>query len=265
MYNEFSAANVQIDKDFSAKLSGYGCVSSNLEVEIPNNSAAYLSVETIDRGILTPKSNVWSFGILFLELLTGRKNLDPKFPREERNLVKWSKPYLTDDLRLSLIMDSRLKGRYPPKAVRTVADIALKCLQKEPSERPTMRNIVDSLESIQDIKYSCRFPLLEPSRSVKQMLRSPSLDDGIIFQTSSIPRGSFSPSPSMKNRSSVYIPHISPPRLSSTSPLLVSLPLRICASTIPLENYDISTIRASPSTPPQNTFSRASVSSLEGF
>jgi hypothetical protein len=38
MYNEFSTANIQIDKDFSAKLSGYGCVGHILEMEISNNS-----------------------------------------------------------------------------------------------------------------------------------------------------------------------------------------------------------------------------------
>ena len=38
MYNEFSTANIQIDKDFSAKLSGYGCVGHIPEIEISNNS-----------------------------------------------------------------------------------------------------------------------------------------------------------------------------------------------------------------------------------
>ena len=38
MYNEFSTANIQIDKDFSAKLSGYGCVGHNPEAEISNSS-----------------------------------------------------------------------------------------------------------------------------------------------------------------------------------------------------------------------------------
>lgn len=38
MYNEFSTSNIQIDKDFSAKLSGYGCVGHIPEMEISNNS-----------------------------------------------------------------------------------------------------------------------------------------------------------------------------------------------------------------------------------
>eukprot|EP00262_Sarcandra_glabra_P019109 TRINITY_DN7095_c0_g1_i1.p1 TRINITY_DN7095_c0_g1~~TRINITY_DN7095_c0_g1_i1.p1 ORF type:complete len:547 (-),score=80.94 TRINITY_DN7095_c0_g1_i1:35-1675(-) len=239
MYNEFSTANIQIDKDFSAKLSGYGCVSHYLEAEISNSSAATanLSVETLERGLLTPKSNVYSFGIVLLELLTGRKNLDGRHPKEERNLVKWTRPFLADDCRLSLIMDPRLKGRFPSKAARTIADIALKCLQKEPSERPTMRTISEYLKNIQDMKYSCRFPLQEPAKIAgKTMLRSPSLN-GISTPP---PRSNFSPSPPSRIR-----PLVSPTR----PPLISSLPPRSCSSTVSLEGNDLTHSRQKSPSP----------------
>ncbi|EOY04460.1 Serine-threonine/tyrosine-protein kinase [Theobroma cacao] len=250
MYNEFSTTNIQIDKDFSAKLSGYGCVGHIPETEeISTNSAAVanLSVETLERGWLTPKSNVWSFGIVLLELLTGRKNLDSRHPREERNLVKWSRPFLADDCRLSLIMDPQLKCRFPMKAARTVADIAQRCLQKDPSERPTMRTIVEHLKIIQDMKYSCRFPLQEPAAIAgKQMSRSPSLN-GIITPA---PRLSFSPSPPSGARLSV-----SPTRPPA---LPLTLPPRACSSTLSLEELERQESRRSSSA----TLRRASV---EGF
>ncbi|XP_022949602.1 probable serine/threonine-protein kinase PBL1 [Cucurbita moschata] len=230
MYNDFSTANIQIDKDFSAKLSGYGCVGQvpTPESEISNNSvaAAYLPTETLERGLLTPKSNVWSFGVVLLELLTGRRNLDSRYPKEERNLVKWSRPFLADDGRLSLIMDSQLKGRFPTKAARTVADIAQKCLQKDPSERPTMRNVVEHLKTIQNLKQSSRFPLQEPTASpAKQMLRSPSLDG---FISPAAARLSFSPSPP----SGVH-PSLSPGAKTFTP----TLPSRLC-STLSFEDFD---------------------------
>ncbi|XP_044474036.1 probable serine/threonine-protein kinase PBL1 [Mangifera indica] len=236
MYNDFSTANIQIDKDFSAKLSGYGCVGHIPETDITNNSvaAANLSVETLERGLLTPKSNVWSFGIVLLELLTGRRNLDSHHPKDERNLVKWSRPFLADDCRLSLIMDPWLKSRFPAKAARTVADIALKCLQKDPSERPTMRTIVDRLKTIQDMKFPCRYPLQEPALiSGKHMSRSPSLN-GIITPA---PRLSFSPSPPSGARLSV----------SPTRTLAVpgSLVLRACSSTLSFEELDRQVSRSS--------------------
>ncbi|KAJ0244288.1 hypothetical protein HA466_0189480 [Hirschfeldia incana] len=202
MYNEFSMANIQVDKDFSAKLSGYGCVGNTpSEIESSNSSAlANLSVETLERGVLTPKSNVWSYGIVLLEMLTGRRNMDGSYPKEERNLVKWSRAFLADDCRLSLIMDPQLKGRFAAKAARSIADIAQRCLQVEPSERPTMRNIVDQLKVIQDMKYSCMFPLREPAAPVavrKHMGRSSSLNTTVWTPpaVAAPPRSSFSPSP----------------------------------------------------------------------
>jgi serine/threonine protein kinase len=183
-------------------------------------------METLEKGMLTPKSNVWSFGIFLLELLTGRKNLDSRHPKEERNLVKWSRPFLADDYRLSLIMDPQLKGRFPSKAARTIADIAQRCLQKEPSDRPTMRIVVEHLKTIQDLKYSCRFPLQEPAPlSGKEMSRSPSLN-GIVCPA---PRLSFSPS-----RPSVAPLSVSPPRWSSVP----VLPPRACSSMEELDRQE---------------------------
>ncbi|KAF3447957.1 hypothetical protein FNV43_RR08664 [Rhamnella rubrinervis] len=238
MYNEFSTANIQIDKDFSAKLSGYGCVGHIPEAEISNSSVAVanLSMETLERGLLTPKSNVWSFGIVLLELLTGRRNLDSRHPKEERNLVKWSRPFLADDCRLTLIMDPQLKGRFPAKAARTVADIAQRCLQKDPSERPTMRTVVEHLKFIQDMKHSCRFPLQDPATlSGKQISKSPSFNQIIT----PAPRLSFSPSPPSRAR-----PSISPTR----RPILPAmLPPRACSSTLSLEDFDRQESRKSSS------------------
>lgn len=232
MYNEFSTANIQVDKDFSAKLSGYGCVSYNPEVEILNTSSATanLSVETLERGLLTPKSNVWSFGIVLLELLTGRKNFDPRHPREERNIVKWSKPFLADDHRLSLIMDARIKGRFPPKAARTIADIALKCLQKDPSERPTMRAIVESLKDVQDMKNPSRYPLQEPSAVLrKQILKSPSFN-GIMI-----------PTPQMAPSS------MSQPLVSPRTSMSALLPPSTCSSNFSVDDGRLAVVRKSPS------------------
>lgn len=221
MFHEFSTGYIQIDKDFSAKLSGYGCISHIPEGDISSGSVALanLSVETLERGLLTPKSNVWSFGIILLELLTGRKNLDSRHPKEERNLVKWTRPFLADDLRLSLIMDPQLKGRFPAKAARTVADIAQRCLQVDPSERPTMRTIVDHLKTIQDMKYTSRFPLQDPgSVGQKHMLRSPSLN-GIVVTP--VPKSNFSPSrPTLSPPSVHALPLALPPRTSSSMHLL---------------------------------------------
>ncbi|URE00162.1 serine threonine-protein kinase [Musa troglodytarum] len=225
MYYEFSTSNIQVDKDFSAKLSGYGCGSYNPEADISDSSiaTANLSVETLEKGLFTPKSNVWSFGVVLLELLTGRKNLGNRYPKEERNIVKWSRPFLTDDCRLSLIMDPRIKGVPPP-------NVALKCLQKDPSKRPTMRFIVEALKDVPDMKCPSRYPLREPSVIAgKRMCKSPSLT-GIIPPQ---PPPSFSISPPSKWQLLLL------PRTSISIPY----PPLECTTTLAVEDNRISSIR----------------------
>ncbi|PKA67144.1 putative receptor-like protein kinase [Apostasia shenzhenica] len=147
MHSELSSANIQVHKDFSAKLSGYGCVGLTLE-----------------KKVVKQQSNIWSFGVILVELLTGRSSSsDLRCDKEGRSIIQWSKPFLTDESRLSLIMDHRLQGRFPLKAATMVAGVALRCLHRDPSRRPEIATVVDSLRIAHGIRYSCLCPLQDPA------------------------------------------------------------------------------------------------------
>eukprot|EP00250_Pteridium_aquilinum_P013128 c21148_g2_i1 orf=266-2347(+) len=151
IYECFKTLNVQVDQSFNAKLSDYGFARSTRE--LPSCSPArsltsdhaYAAPETQSRNEVSAKSNVWSFGIVLLELLTGRQNMDDFFVPEERNLLQWCRPYLLDPKRLYLVMDPELKGRYSTQKAKMVADLALQCLIEDPVARPSMRDIATSL------------------------------------------------------------------------------------------------------------------------
>lgn len=98
---------------------------------------------------MTPRSDVYSFGVVLLELLTGRKSLDKLRPAREQNLTEWAIPLLKEKKKFVNIIDPRLDGDYPIKAVHKAAMLAYHCLNRNPKARPLMRDIVDSLEPLQ--------------------------------------------------------------------------------------------------------------------
>lgn len=103
-------------------------------------------------GYLYVKSDVYGFGVVLLEILTGLRALDPKRPSEQHNLVDWTKPLLSSKKKLKTIMDARMEGQYSFKAALKTAHITLKCLAPDPKSRPSMKEVVEELEQIQAIK-----------------------------------------------------------------------------------------------------------------
>ena len=97
---------------------------------------------------MTPRSEVYSFGVVLLELLSGRKSLDKSRPAREQNLADWAVPLLKEKKKLLNIIDPRMEGDYPIKGVHKAAMLAYHCLNRNPKARPLMRDIVDSLEPL---------------------------------------------------------------------------------------------------------------------
>lgn len=96
-------------------------------------------------------SDVFSFGVVLLELLTGRRSVDKSRPAREKNLVEWARPCLKDPYKLDAIMDPRLEGQYSTEGVKKVAALTYQCLSNNPKSRPTMSNVVKALEPLLDL------------------------------------------------------------------------------------------------------------------
>ncbi|KAJ6319674.1 hypothetical protein OIU78_015147 [Salix suchowensis] len=105
----------------------------------------YIAPEYALTGHLTTKSDVYSYGVVLLELLTGRVPVDIKRPAGEGVLVSWALPRLTDREKVVEIMDPALEGQYSMKEVVQVAAIAAMCVQPEADYRPLMADVVQSL------------------------------------------------------------------------------------------------------------------------
>lgn len=113
-------------------------------------TAGYAAPEYIQTGHLTVKSDVWSFGIVMLEVLTGRRVMDRNRPKNEQRLVEWAKPFINDHHKLFQVVDPLLNGKYPVKAAHRFAQLAYQCLRKFPKHRPKMSDVVEKLKMVQE-------------------------------------------------------------------------------------------------------------------
>lgn len=105
----------------------------------------YAAPEYIETGHLTIKSDVWSFGVVMYEILTGRRSLEVNRPKSEQRLLDWVRQFPPDTRKFSMIIDPRLRNEYPLEAAREIAKLANSCLTKNAKARPSMSEVVETL------------------------------------------------------------------------------------------------------------------------
>ncbi|KAL8248425.1 hypothetical protein R6Q59_005293 [Mikania micrantha] len=168
IYRDFKASNILLDGSYNAKLSDFGLAKmaslsqSHVTTRVMGTHG-YAAPEYVTTGHLYVKSDVYGFGVVLVEMLTGMRALDEDRPTNQRNLVEWVKPYLANRRKLKNIMDSRLEGSYPSKAACQLAQLALACLEPEPKTRPSMQEVVVTLEQLSDIKERPKVPRIQGS------------------------------------------------------------------------------------------------------
>lgn len=108
----------------------------------------YAAPDYIETGHLTSKSDVWSFGVVLYEMLTGRRSLERHRPKPEQKLLDWVKQYHADSRKFGMIMDPRLENQYSLSAAREIAKLADSCLVKSAKDRPMMSKVVEALKHV---------------------------------------------------------------------------------------------------------------------
>lgn len=152
IYRDLKSANILLDNDFNAKLSDFGLaklgpVGDNTHVSTRvMGTYGYCAPEYAMSGKLTLKSDIYSFGVVLLELITGRRAVDCTKMPGEQNLVVWSRPYLNDRRKFAQLVDPLLEGRFSSRSLHHAIAITTMCLQEQASFRPLISDIVMALE-----------------------------------------------------------------------------------------------------------------------
>ncbi|CAH9106921.1 unnamed protein product [Cuscuta epithymum] len=157
IYRDFKASNILLDGSYNAKISDFGLAKfgpsasqSHVTTRVMG-TPGYAAPEYVATGHLYVKSDVYGFGVVVVEMLTGLRVIDPNRPNGQQTLVEWIKPHLAEKRKLKDKMDSRLAGRYPSRAAVQIAQLALSCLGSEPKMRPSMKEVVATLEQIESV------------------------------------------------------------------------------------------------------------------
>ncbi|XP_071717183.1 probable serine/threonine-protein kinase PBL5 [Rutidosis leptorrhynchoides] len=152
IYRDLKCSNILLDEDYHAKLSDFGLAKVGPQGENTHVSTrvmgtyGYCAPDYAMTGQLTFKSDIYSFGVVLLELISGRKAFDNSKPATEQNLVSWARPLFKDRKKFSQMVDPVLEGEYPVRGLYQALAIAAMCLQELPNMRPRVADIVDALD-----------------------------------------------------------------------------------------------------------------------
>ncbi|KAG4935627.1 hypothetical protein JHK85_050546 [Glycine max] len=168
VHRDIKSSNILIDTEFNAKVSdfglaklldsgeshittrvmgtfGYAHVSKLIPIgPVPNFS--YVAPEYANTGLLNERSDIYSFGVLLLEAVTGKDPVDYSRPANEVNLVEWLK-MMVGTRRAEEVVDSRLEVKPSIRALKRALLVALRCVDPEAEKRPKMSQVVRMLEA----------------------------------------------------------------------------------------------------------------------
>ncbi|KAG0496545.1 hypothetical protein HPP92_001236 [Vanilla planifolia] len=210
IHRDFKSSNILLENNFHAKVSDFG-----LAKQAPEGRANYLSTRVMGTfgyvapeyamtGHLGVKSDVYSYGVVLLELLSGRKPVDMSQPTGQENLVTWARPILRDRDRLHELADPKLEVKYPKEDFFKVCTVAAACVAPEANQRPTMGEVVQSLKMVQPL---AEYQDTMPTPSARPNVRHPSTaydSDGTSSMFSSGPVSGLSVFDNDMSRTAVF-------------------------------------------------------------
>ncbi|CAI0441932.1 unnamed protein product [Linum tenue] len=156
IHRDIKSSNILLDGNLESRVSDFG-LAKLLEDEeshittIVAGTFGYLAPEYMQSGRATEKTDVYSFGVLVLEVLSGKRPTDASFIEKGLNIVGWLN-YLASESRQQEIVDPHCEG-LQAESLDALLSVAIRCVSSSPEDRPTMHRVVQLLES--DVMTPC--------------------------------------------------------------------------------------------------------------